>query len=277
MWRFVGLSRAIQTAVPPSLYPAFDLVTTLGGTEFLLLVLAVLYWVGKRRETLTVISFTLVALAAILALKYGLALPRPPAAVRVVALESGPYGFPSGHATAATVVYGGLAVFYDRGRAGRRYLVAGTLIGLVALSRVVIGVHYLGDVLTGILLGAAILTGFRIFVGLRPRLGFSLSAVLSVPALVVTSFGASAFMALGGSLGALVGSRYVDRLPSSDGLTGRLAVIALGVPLTGGMVALLEQFGHSRVVVFVGYAVVSASIILLPSIRPMVVGGRTDG
>ena len=68
------------------------------------------------------------------------------------------YSFPSGHAMAATVLYGLLAVYAMRHlRQGRSRIlvasVAGVVIVLVSFSRLYLGVHYLSDVLGGMAVG----------------------------------------------------------------------------------------------------------------------------
>lgn len=73
--------------------------------------------------------------------------------------------FPSGHATAAMAVYGFIAYAIARGlRNGReRFEVSywtAVLIGFVGLSRIVLGVHYLTDVVGGFLVG-----GFWLLIG----------------------------------------------------------------------------------------------------------------
>jgi undecaprenyl-diphosphatase len=68
------------------------------------------------------------------------------------------WSFPSGHATLATVFFGGLAavVFHLTRRPGPRIaatLVAAVAAGSVALSRVYLGVHWITDVAAGVLVG----------------------------------------------------------------------------------------------------------------------------
>lgn len=70
--------------------------------------------------------------------------------------------FPSGHAMSATVVYGALLVVFlpVAVRFGRRTPVAAvatvaTLVVGIAFSRLALGVHYLSDVLGGVVLGLA--------------------------------------------------------------------------------------------------------------------------
>jgi undecaprenyl-diphosphatase len=70
------------------------------------------------------------------------------------------YSFPSGHAMGATVLYGVLAAFAVWTVWGWRWRVlaavlAGLLILLICFSRVYLGVHYLSDVLGGIVEGVA--------------------------------------------------------------------------------------------------------------------------
>lgn len=63
------------------------------------------------------------------------------------------YSFPSGHSSNSAITFGGLAV-YTKDR--RLLAVAIILPLLVALSRVILGVHYPTDVLAGLALGVAV-------------------------------------------------------------------------------------------------------------------------
>ena len=71
--------------------------------------------------------------------------------------------FPSGHAASAMAVYGFLAILLLRSPAGRGFGWAaasamGLLIAAIALSRLVLGVHYASDVLGGLLAGGLALS-----------------------------------------------------------------------------------------------------------------------
>lgn len=234
MVRLVEVSRLIQEAIPPELVALFAAVTVFGGATGLLFLLSVLYWVGDRRPTALVVSFTLTALAVTLALKAGVGLPRPPAAVQLVAHDGDPYGFPSGHAVASVVVYGGLVLATERFRSWRGVAAATAIALLIGLSRVVIGVHYLGDVLVGFGVGVVLLlVMWRITRG-DPTRGFAIATVASLPALVVVGVGAETLVALGGSLGGVLGSLKLDDLPSPD---SRLEQAVLAVAGVGFIVA----------------------------------------
>ncbi len=67
--------------------------------------------------------------------------------------------FPSGHAMSSTVVYGALLLVFLPAfpRRARPYAIGGTigLVLVIAASRIALGVHFLSDVLGGIVLGAA--------------------------------------------------------------------------------------------------------------------------
>ena len=78
---------------------------------------------------------------------------RPPAVLEIDALVALPAtaSFPSGHATTAAAAATALGLLVGRWR-----LLAGVLALLVAASRVLLGVHFVADVLAGLLLGAAV-------------------------------------------------------------------------------------------------------------------------
>ena len=84
--------------------------------------------------------------------------PRPPATDAVGAFSG--YAFPSGHATDATAVYGMLGVLLAtalprRSAKATVWTAAVVVVGLVGLSRIYLGAHWLTDVLAGFAIGAA--------------------------------------------------------------------------------------------------------------------------
>jgi chloramphenicol 3-O-phosphotransferase len=161
---------AVVSGLPPVVVDLFGVLTRLGDPWLLLGALALLYAVADRlaldrRRVGLVFAAAFLALGVTLALKAAFALPRPPGAT------AEGYGFPSGHALGTTVVWGTAAVILDVGRRRRRTAVAAVVVLLVAASRVVIGVHYLVDVVVGVGVGLAVVgVALAVGVGRLPRL-----------------------------------------------------------------------------------------------------------
>lgn len=225
--RLESASAVLRDLVPAGLEPASVAVTALGGTTVLLSGLSLLYWLGWRRETAAVVSYGFVGFGTVLALKAWFALPRPPDAFAVIVAEG--YGFPSGHAVAAVVVYGGLAL--ERGWLDEppKAAAAAALVAAVGLSRVVLGVHYLGDVLVGFAVGTVVLAvAYRLARENLAR-GYALGVAVAVPAIVLTGMGAQALGVLGACLGGIVGARYVDPAAALGSWVERGVVVVAGL------------------------------------------------
>jgi membrane-associated phospholipid phosphatase len=198
VFRLVAASRVLREAVPDELVPVVWAVTLLGSAKFLVLALSLAYWnwVDRREEMLALVAVAFVGLTVTLTLKYGLDLPRPPPEARRYPVEPSPVGFPSGHAIAATTIYGGALLAFDRVRDPRAVAGVAGLVAAISLSRVVLGVHYLGDVVAGVGVGLVILLGATVIFERGAVYGFA-AAVLSIPALVTTGGNADTALALG--------------------------------------------------------------------------------
>lgn len=262
--RLQSVSEAMREAAPPAATEAFALVTALGGVAFLVVFLSVLYWVDDRETTGVVIAYALVALAVTLVLKSAFGLPRPPAPVRAVPVEPGSYGFPSGHAVASTVVYGGLVLVRGKLSDRRVALPAAVLVALVGLSRVFVGVHYLGDVLAGHGVGLALLAGLWWSVGRRADRACLVAAAAALVGVAVTGGNTDSLLAVGGSLGGAIAFRAVDTatLPA-PARTEAVALVAVGLPLAGALYWLASTAGNAGVAVL-GNGALVASIVALP-------------
>lgn len=163
----------VDALVPDALAILVALATQLGDVWFVGVLLAFLYWytdgeIADRESLAAAVGLTIGALALVYVLKYTFALPRPttrlarvdqlPALVRPLYAATGTatgYGFPSGHAVTSTVVYGLLAQRLSIWTRRRRYAVAAAIVTVVCLTRVVLGVHFLVDVVAGVALGIA--------------------------------------------------------------------------------------------------------------------------
>jgi membrane-associated phospholipid phosphatase len=270
MLRLEGASAVVRSAVRPWGVDPAAVVTAFGGATALLFVLSAWYWLGDRRKLATVTSYAFVALGLVLLLKTAFGLPRPPETLWAIADAGDPYGFPSGHAIAAVIVYGGLATVYDRTEPP---VLAGTaaVVLLIALSRVVLGVHYLGDVLAGLAIGVVLLVALARTVGQRPLLGFGLAAAVATAAVAVGA--PEAYFALGGALGGILGSLGLDRVPAPRSRLERGALVVAGVPLLVGLDAVVGALTRIPLVVL-GNAVLVVAVFFLPVVVGWVPLGR---
>lgn len=268
MFRLVAASRAIREAVPAEFLPVVWLVTLLGGSTFLMTGLSVTYWnADEHRETvLVVVATAFVALAVTLSLKWGIGLPRPPESAQRYVTADSPVGFPSGHAIAATVVYGGGLVAADRYRDLRTAVPVGLLVAAVGLSRVVLGVHYLGDVLAGFGVGLALLGALGFALRRGPAAAFALAAVCALPALFVASDAGDAALAIGGSLGGVLGTVRRPTDECLDSLAERAGLTAGGLLFVGGLVGAVEIVEPPLVAAAVAYTLLTFGIVTLPAL-----------
>lgn len=162
---------AFAESLPAAVVALFGLLTHLGNPYLLLTCVAIAYLFGdrvgiSRRGAAFALGLGLCAIGLVIGLKHFFGLPRPPISDR------DGLGFPSGHALGSTAFWGGVALLAERGRWRRRVAAAGAVIVVVAASRVLIGVHYLADVVAGVGIGVALLA---VTVGLGP--GFDPEAV----------------------------------------------------------------------------------------------------
>ncbi|MEZ3116081.1 phosphatase PAP2 family protein [Halobaculum sp. MBLA0147] len=296
-----GVLDATLTDAPGWLTVAAAVLTQAGDPWFLFLLATLGYWLAPpvtaepRRVGAALVAVGLGALAVALGAKAVVAVPRPPGAatatvpgwlppplasvVRSAASDTG-YGFPSGHAVGAAAVYGALAAFLDVGTRRRRWLAAGGIVAVVAATRVLLGLHTVGDVLGGVAIGAATLwllvrAGRP---GLRPRPDrvFFLAALLALVAVVAgvfvggvgsdgrTTVGAA--VAFGGGLGGYAVWRARGTEPEP---VGPLAALA-------GLVVVGTPFAYAGVVVTSGLPVVFG---VFPDTVPLraVVGAASAG
>lgn len=271
--RTLGVTDTVSGA-PEVVVVLFSLLTQLGDAWFLFLSLSLLYWLAPRRVApdarriaALLIAFGLAAATFTFALKTVFALPRPDGAG--VAMPPGwlpsaghglfawaatgdGFGFPSGHALGATVVYGGVAVLATADDRTRRLLAAGVVVSLVALSRLVLGVHFLADVVVGVALGAGLLwTALRVC-DRDPTRGFALATAFGVAALGVATgtpdHAADAVAGFGGALGGLIGWTAVERRGAERTGVGPAAVVPT-LLVAGGLWTVATEVGLALPVV----------------------------
>lgn len=284
-----GVTKALA-GLPDWVGVLFALITQLGDAWFIFGGVALLYWLADervaadpRRAGATLVALGVCALVTTVALKSYFEIHRPvgagtaippewlPAALHAlyesIATGDG-FGFPSGHATGATIAYGGAAVLYDRLWTKRtRYTVAAAAIGLIALSRLVIGVHHLPDVLAGMAVGVVVLLGVQQLADGRPDHAFLVATGIAVVALGVSLWSGhasettKAAIGIGGGLGGFAEWwRHADAERAE--VTARVTLVVL--PILGLLWAGVYAMELSLPLSALGSAVAVGGIIAVP-------------
>lgn len=290
---------AVVEALPEWVALLAVLVTQLGDVWFVVLLVGSLYWFGDalpgplsfdRTRGAFALALTLGALAVTTALKGWLAFDRPPGAADPTPLEFLPvllrgvytagasasgFSFPSGHAVAVAVVYGSLALL---SRSRRASALAVVIAIVVSLTRVVLQVHYLVDVVAGLAVG----TAYLIVVyrgsgrGTAPSRAFSVAVGFGVVGVLLGGYTSDTMAALGGTLGARVAWEVVGDTVVR-GPTGWIeSAVAAAVGLSFLGLGFLISVAHPKpYVVLLGTGVVLAGVVSSP-LAGEAVAGRFD-
>lgn len=149
----------------PFLTPSMQIVSYIASlvpaTVMVALISLGLWFSGRKREPIFIISLTSLATVMNWLLKLLLARPRPGGEINF--LEQGDsFSFPSGHIVYATVFYGFLFYLTPRliNQSGVAKVLQSLLILLIlftGISRIYLGAHYFSDVLGSLLLGSLLL------------------------------------------------------------------------------------------------------------------------
>lgn len=166
-----------RATVPGSALVVLADLTEAGSTVWLTVVTAAMAgWQWARgRPAVAFVCFAAGAAngLAIRALKAAFGRVRPEHLTEIVTEAS--YSYPSGHAAGSILVYGLLAWLVTRDLPPRRRLpafcIALLLVAGIAATRVLLQVHYLTDVIGGVLLGVCSLTLAVVWIRSRERRG----------------------------------------------------------------------------------------------------------
>ncbi|GGM57546.1 membrane-associated phospholipid phosphatase [Halarchaeum rubridurum] len=266
--RGVGITRALTDHVPESLVPLFSAATQLGDAWFVVFAVATVHWLGPRydlvseRDAARYVALGFAVFGTVVGVKALFALGRPPASVALVAADG--HGFPSGHAISSAALYGGAAALLRRPRRRVRWGLAAAAVALVCATRLLLGVHYLVDVVAGVLAGGALVAFVLALTRRRLVAGYVLTAGLGVIAVSLAGPTVEALAAAGLGLGALLGSLGVARHPR--GALGPAPTL-FGYAVCGGLglAALVAPLPWYGVVITSGIA--GAGVVALPVTR----------
>jgi membrane-associated phospholipid phosphatase len=288
----VGLVEALES-LPDPVVVLFVLLTQLGDLWFYFLTLSTLYFFGDRlprlegtvdrRRAAYLVALALGAAALTATLKGAFALQRPPGAgtTELATLFPDPlgglyaeaatgegYGFPSGHATGAAVVWVGAATVLGIGSRRARYAVAGIVAVLIALSRVVIGVHFALDVVVGLAVGLCYLAVADRLSGRgsRPGRGFSLAVAVALVGLLLGGFDSEPVAFLGAALGARIAWGALGSALLAMPVSRREGVVnlAVGLPVFGGLFGVVYALEPAPPLAFLGAALSIGGIVATP-------------
>ncbi|MFX1566914.1 MAG: phosphatase PAP2 family protein [Promethearchaeota archaeon] len=153
-----SMNQALRDLLPGSSY-FFRFITEFGGTFIYLVIIFTIFWgIDKKIAN----SLLMVYVSSNFVNYYAKAIianERPPEAQWLL-IGASHLSTPSGHAMSSTVFYGYLSMKTKR---IAMWIISIVVIMLVGLSRIYLGVHWVGDVLTGWFFGIVILLLAYIF------------------------------------------------------------------------------------------------------------------
>ncbi len=223
MWFDEGAVETIIEITPTWVAISLLFIGYLGSIYFVAPAVTVAYFRGSSWRTATWPGILLGAYGLFVALKAIFFVERPPIEPPITA-ETSPLllrpvfdiavdfdtgAFPSGHALAATVLWGLIVLDVDIRRLWERLLLGASIVILVSASRVILGLHYIADVVGGVLLGILLLA---VMVVVRRMASNPANATLAVGSLpVLAGFPAGEILEASALLAVLVGVFLVNQ------------------------------------------------------------------
>lgn len=259
----------LQQAASPTLDAAMLAITYFGAEAAYMALLVIIYLsldsrIGRALGIALLISLTLnFALKALFdtARPYVLdpSLSRGPLAE---ASGTGP-SFPSGHAQASATFWFLAALYFKR-----RWLYPLSLlvVGLISLSRVYLGVHFIVDIVGGLALGILIaVAAYELGQLPRPPLGRSLQLLggIGLPLALQLALGRQESVLLLGTLAAFMSAPALYRHQPPRTLSAKVALALLGLAVVFGALYLLPGALPGPLGSFIGYLLLGYSGLLL--------------
>ncbi len=246
-----GITDVLRNALP-GLGDFFLLISQIGGELIYIALLLIGFWTYKKRESILLIYVLVISALSNYWLKFLIANDRPPSGNWYPGSDPPNYSTPSGHAQNSAALYGWFTV---RVKTWWMAVVAIVLTGLIGISRVYLGVHYLGDVVLGWGIGIVIVLVF--FYLENPVRGYlsrykteNLLLVLAIIGFLLTliasllpqppndNFGSYGGLIIGVAFGLLLEMRFVNfSIEPHEGQKWRLVLRAvIGLILVIGLV-----------------------------------------
>lgn len=153
----IELINKLRNSVIPAIDGVFKFITNLGGQEILILIIITVYFIFSKklgqRIAFTIFGSLLVNNSLKVLINRIRPFNHPNANYSVsdsVMSHATGMSFPSGHSQNSAVSYFAIAKTFNK---KILWIISTVLVILIGLSRVVLGVHYLTDVIVGVILG----------------------------------------------------------------------------------------------------------------------------
>ncbi len=146
-----NINICFQSIGTPFLDKIFKAITTAGSEPAYIFLASLIFWCFSKKTGIRAMYVILFSAFAAIFLKNLFGMPRPPEYLHKI--EENGFGFPSGHAQVSSGFWGYLGLSIKN----NRLILAGAIAILsVSLSRIYLGVHYLGDVVGGVIFGISV-------------------------------------------------------------------------------------------------------------------------
>jgi membrane-associated phospholipid phosphatase len=231
---------------------AFEAITLLGDGTVLVGLSAAIYWCFDKSRGRLVTYVLLLGAYLNFFLKILIPWPRPPVDLRLAEKGETSYGFPSGHAQDSTTFWTWMTLDFRKRTLG---LLGAAAVVAVGISRIYLGLHYLGQVIGGWIIGLAVACFAMLVLQHIPRRNDQIRAIPQilfafstlVPLVIAVVLGPANMVdpgQIGGylfgfSLGALAEDKYV-RFTVNVSPAQRILRLAVGGVLTGLLVLALR-------------------------------------
>lgn len=210
----------------------FKVVTIMGSDYFYITLIAIDYWIINKRASILTTYVLIISVVSNYWLKIIIRHPRPPVTNWLPGVDAVNYSLPSGHSQSSVVFWGWLGVKIKTWWMG---FLSASLIVLVGLSRIYIGVHWLGDVVLGWAVGLLLLflllrlevPARSFLMKYKPILLYFGLIVFGLISMIITeflspvrivgledNFGANGGLIIGLGVGLALESKYVNFEPS---------------------------------------------------------------
>ena len=260
-------------------------VTVLGSEYFYVVLIAIWFWAVDKRGSILAVFVLIVSFVSNYWLKIIFKNPRPPVTNWLSGVHASNYSLPSAHAQNSVVIWGWVGL---KSRSWWMGVLSLALIGLVGLSRVYIGVHWLGDVVAGWAVGILILIAMwkleepihSFLSKYNPNLQYLGLVIFGLGAMILTealspvtavglaaNFGPSGGLIIGLGIGLALEKRYVNfEITPKQGEKWRTALrVILGLIIVFAFAASLSLMFPEGVywMCAIQYALVTISVIFI--------------